>query len=226
MFIKWIFIFYNKAIKYINNSMENFCKTYNVSRETYSKLELYRQSLLEWQQKFNLVSSASLSDAWNRHFADSAQLFDLIPANAKTLLDMGSGAGFPGMVLAIMAEEKTPYLKVTLAESIAKKTLYLNHVKEVTAANVKILNTRVENIKGRFDVITARAVTGLSDLLKYAFPLLSRGGICIFPKGKTAEEEISSAKTKWSFDFESVPSKTSDEGQILIIRNLFEKRRK
>ena len=226
MFIKWIFIFYNKAIKYINNSMENFCKTYNVSRETYSKLELYRQSLLEWQQKFNLVSSASLSDAWNRHFADSAQIFDLIPANAKTLLDMGSGAGFPGMVLAIMAEEKTPYLKVTLAESIAKKTLYLNHVKEVTAANVKILNTRVENIKGRFDVITARAVTGLSDLLKYASLLLSHGGICIFPKGKTAEEEIASAKTKWSFDFVSVPSKTSDEGQILIIRNLVEKRRK
>lgn len=226
MFIKWIFIFYNKAIKYINNSMENFCKTYNISRETYSRLELYRQSLLEWQQKFNLVSSASLSDAWNRHFADSAQIFDLIPANAKTLLDMGSGAGFPGMVLAIMAEEKTPYLKVTLAESIAKKTLYLNHVKEVTAANVKILNTRVENIKGRFDVITARAVTGLSDLLKYASLLLSHGGICIFPKGKTAEEEIASAKTKWSFDFVSVPSKTSDEGQILIIRNLVEKRRK
>jgi len=206
--------------------MENFCKTYNVSRETYSKFELYRRSLLEWQQKFNLVSNASLADVWNRHFADSAQLFELIPSAAKTMLDIGSGAGFPGMVLAIMANEKTPYLKVTLAESIAKKTLYLNHVKDITDTKVEILNTRVENIKGRYDVITARAVTALPDLLKYARPLLSRGGICIFPKGRSAAEEIGSAKNKWNFDFRSVPSKTSDDGEILIIENLAEKGRK
>lgn len=206
--------------------MENFCEKYNVSRETYAKLEQYCQSLVEWQQKFNLVSANSLNDVWNRHFADSAQLFELIPSAAKTMLDIGSGAGFPGMVLAIMANEKTPYLKVTLTESIAKKTLYLNHVRDVTGTKVEILNTRVENIKGCFDAITARAVTALPDLLKYARPLLSHGGICIFPKGRSAMEEIRLAKSKWNFDFRSVPSKTSDDGEILIIENLTEKGRK
>lgn len=226
MFIRYIFIFYNRGNQYINISMENFCKIYNVSRETYSKLELYCQSLSEWQQKFNLVSNTSLSDAWNRHIADSAQLFNLIPANAKTMLDMGSGAGFPGMVIAIMANERTPYLKVTLAESITKKTLYLNHVKEITNTNVKILNIRVEEIKGRFDVITARAMTALIDLLKYAHPLLATKGICIFPKGRNASEEIKLAKTKWNFDYKSVSSQTSDDGEILIISNLTKKGRK
>lgn len=226
MFIKYIFIFYNTDNQYINISMENFCEIYNVSRETYTKLELYCQSLIEWQQKFNLVSNASLNDVWNRHFADSAQLFELVPHNAKTLLDMGSGAGFPGMVLAVMANEKTPYLKITLAESISKKTLYLKHVKEITNTDVNILNVRVENIKGHFDIITARAMTALTDLLKYARPLLSTKGICIFPKGKNAGEEINLAKASWNFDYKSVPSRTSDDGEILIISNLTEKRRK
>ena len=109
--------------------MENFMMTYNVSRETYDRLELCRQALSEWQNKFNLVSRKSLEDAWNRHFLDSAQLYPLLPRGARTLADLGSGAGFPGMVLAIMAAEKTPYLKVTLIESTGKKTLYLNHLK-------------------------------------------------------------------------------------------------
>lgn len=226
MFIKYIFIFYNNCNQYINIFMEDFCKTYNVSRETYSKLERYCQSLTEWQQKFNLVSNSSLADAWNRHFADSVQLFDLIPAKTKTLLDMGSGAGFPGMVLAIIANEKTPYLKVTLVESVAKKTLYLNHVKEITNTNVEVLNTRVENIRGRFDVISARAMTALTDLLNYAFPLLSSDGVCIFPKGKSASEEITTAKKMWNFNCKSVSSRTSDDGEILIISNLVKKGRK
>ncbi len=198
-----------------------------LSEEQKTQFLQYYELLVEWNSFMNLTAITEFDQVITKHFLDSLSLVKICDvAQAGRILDVGTGAGFPGMVLAIMAEEKTPYLKVTLAESIAKKTLYLNHVKEVTAANVKILNTRVENIKGRFDVITARAVTGLSDLLKYASPLLSRGGICIFPKGKTAEEEIASAKTKWSFDFVSVPSKTSDEGQILIIRNLVEKRRK
>ena len=126
--------------------MEKNTTTYDVSRETIDKLKTYEASLNEWQNKFNLVSSSSLADGWNRHFLDSMQLFQYIPSNARTLYDLGSGAGFPGMVLAIMAMEKTPYLKVSLIESIGKKTLYLKHVAELTGAKVNIYNKRIEEL--------------------------------------------------------------------------------
>ena len=201
--------------------MRKISDTYNVSRETFSKLELYHESLLEWQNKFNLVSKNSIEDAWNRHFIDSIQLVKYIPENAKTLLDMGSGAGFPGMVLAILFNDKTSYLKTTLVESINKKTLYLNHVKDITSTNVEIINGRVEQIKNRkFDVISSRAMTSLVDLLGYAYPLLNKKGVCVFPKGKSWSEEIKISKNKWNFDFEAFDSETSKEGKILLIKNL------
>ena len=207
--------------------MENVIEKYNVSHETINKLKLYQQSLVEWQSKFNLVSNSTLDDAWNRHFIDSMQLFPLIPAEAKTLVDIGSGAGFPGMVLAIMANDVTPYLKVTLVDSVAKKTLYLNHVKELTETKVNILNRRIENLKEKtFDVITARAVIALKDLLKYTQPLFRKNTLCIFPKGKNHMVEIEEAKKEWFFNYEIVPSQTSDESVILLISNLVKKGRK
>ncbi len=207
--------------------MENFMTTYNVSRETFDRLKLCQEALSEWQNKFNLVSKNSLEDSWNRHFVDSAQLFPLLPEKAHSLADLGSGAGFPGMVLAVMAKEKTPYLKLTLIESTGKKTLYLNHLKEITGCdNVEILNQRIESIKDKkFDVITARALTALSDLLGYARPLLKKNGVCIFPKGKSYAEEIKQASAKWNFDYKTVPSVTDSESVVLIIRNLTEKGR-
>lgn len=201
--------------------MRKISDIYNVSRETLSKLEVYHSSLLEWQNKFNLVSKNSLDDAWNRHFIDSIQLVEYIPDDAKSLIDMGSGAGFPGMVLAILLNERTPYLKVTLVESITKKTLYLNHVKETASVKVEIINGRVEQIKNRkFDVVTSRAMTSLIDLLDYAYPFLNKKGVCVFPKGKSWNEEVNIAKNKWNFNFEVFDSKTSEEGKIILIRNL------
>lgn len=201
--------------------------TYHVSRETLDRLKLCHQSLSEWQNKFNLVSKNSLKDAWNRHFVDSAQLYPLLPHGARSLADLGSGAGFPGMVLAVMAAEKTPYLKVTLIESIGKKTLYLNHLKEITGCtNVEILNKRIEDIDNRrFEVITARAVTALSDLLAYSFPLLKKNGVCVFPKGRSFREEIENAQKKWNFQYNAVPSVTDEESVVLVIRNLTRKGR-
>ncbi|MBQ8785111.1 MAG: 16S rRNA (guanine(527)-N(7))-methyltransferase RsmG [Alphaproteobacteria bacterium] len=201
--------------------MRKISDIYNVSRETFSKLEVYHSSLLEWQNKFNLVSKNSLDDAWNRHFVDSIQLVEYIPDDAKSLIDMGSGAGFPGMVLAILLNERTPYLKVTLVESITKKTLYLNHVKETASVKVEIINGRVEQIKNRkFDVVTSRAMTSLIDLLDYAYPFLNKKGGCVFPKGKSWNEEVNIAKNKWNFNFEVFDSKTSEEGKIILIHNL------
>lgn len=202
--------------------MKNFMDTYNVSRETFERLKTYEASLREWQKKFNLVSNASLEDAWNRHFLDSVQLFKYIPSSAKNIADFGSGAGFPGMVLAIIAAEKTPYLNFFLVESIAKKTLYLNEVKNRTGINnVKIINDRIENVKiPSVDVITSRAMCSLKELLSYAARFSSKNTLCIFPKGKKYKEEIAEAQKSWTFNYEVAPSEQSNEGAILLITEI------
>lgn len=201
--------------------MENFMQKYNVSRETFDKLKLYQQLLNEWQQKFNLVSKSTLENSWQRHFEDSAQLFKFIPLGAKLLYDFGSGAGFPGMVLAIMASEKTPYLKVRLVESIGKKTLYLKEVGQKTHTDVEILNQRIENLKPqKADVITSRALTALKDLLAYAYPFCQSETLCIFPKGRRYSEELQEARRFWKFDCRIEDSETDTDGKILLITNL------
>lgn len=201
--------------------MKNFCDTYNVSRETFDKLKHYQSMLIEWQAKFNLVSSNTLEDAWNRHFLDSAQLFSLIPNQAKILYDFGSGAGFPGMVLAIMANEKRPELQVSLIESTTKKTLYLNAVKAETDTNVTILNERIEKLQlPQADVITSRAMASLTELLGYAYRFCKKESVCIFPKGKKYAEELAEAHKHWKFKCQIIASTQSDEGKILVITDL------
>ena len=201
--------------------MKNFMEKYNVSRETFEKLKTYECLLKEWQTKFNLVSNSTLENAWERHFLDSVQLFKLIPQTAKTLMDFGSGAGFPGMVIAIMANAKTPYLKVSLVESTTKKTLYLNEVKKQVGVEVEIINERIEKIKPHIvDVITSRAMTSLDALLQYALPFCGKKTVCIFPKGKKYAEELREAQKKWCFNYQIVDSEQSDEGKILVITDL------
>lgn len=201
--------------------MKNFCEKYNVSRETFDKLKTYQELLLSWQQKFNLVGPATLEDAWNRHFLDSVQLFSLIPKDAEVLYDFGSGAGFPGMVLAIMANEKMPNLEINLVESTGKKTLYLNEVKEQTNTKVNIINERIEKISAqKADVITSRAMASLNDLLGYAIRFCQENTICIFPKGKKYAEELAEAHRHWKFKCQILPSEQSQEGRILVITKL------
>lgn len=202
--------------------MKKFIENYNVSRETFLKLKAYEELLVEWQGKFNLVSNSTLDCAWDRHFLDSAQLVKYIPSSAKKLYDFGSGAGFPGLVLAIMQEEKTPYLKVSLVESTGKKTMFLNCVKDTLGLNnVEVLNCRVESLSHKkIDVITSRAMTALNQLLEYAYPFCHRDTVCIFPKGKKYAEEVSEAQKFWSFKCQVLDSEQSSEGKILVITNL------
>jgi len=200
---------------------------YSVSCETMGLLTIYHGLLVEWQSKFNLVSNSSLQHAWNRHFEDSVQLYEYIPQNAVSLIDFGSGAGFPAMVLAIIAKEKTPYLNFTLVESIKKKTLYLNEVALKTGVSVNIINDRIENIKKqKYDVITSRAMTSLNDLLKYAYPFCHKQTVCIFPKGKNYSSELAEAHKTWKFKCDIKQSKVSDEGKILIITDIQKKKEK
>lgn len=194
---------------------------YNVSRETFERLKAYEASLKEWQNKFNLVSRSSLENAWERHFKDSVQLIDFIPKNAETMFDFGSGAGFPGMVIAIMAAEKMPNLKVNLVESIKKKTVYLNAVKELCGVNVNIINDRIENLPPvKADVITSRAMCNLSDLLKYSYKFSTRKTTMIFPKGKNYQEELSVALRNWRFEYKAEKNAVGGDGVILIVNNL------
>ncbi|MDR1693720.1 MAG: 16S rRNA (guanine(527)-N(7))-methyltransferase RsmG [Lactobacillaceae bacterium] len=201
--------------------MESLEKKYNVSRETISELRAYEASLKEWQSKLNLVSRASLEDAWNRHFLDSMQLYKLIPDDAKVIYDFGSGAGFPGMVLAIMLKNRTPYLNINLIESIGKKTVYLNEVKKITRTNVNIINDRVENIKPQTaDVITSRAMASLDKLLGYVERFCGKKTKCIFPKGRSYQNEVEEAKKLWKFNLEVLENEQSDEGVILVVTNI------
>ena len=207
--------------------MKNFAEKYNVSHETIEKLKTYQKLLVEWQEKFNLVSNSSLQDAWKRHFEDSAQLYKYIPQNAESLVDFGSGAGFPAMVIAIIGLEKTPYLKVSMVESIKKKTVYLNEVATQTGVDVNIINDRIENLpEGKYDVITSRAMTSLVELLNYSNRFCHKETVCIFPKGKNYAMELSEAHKKWKFRCVVETSDVSDEGKILIITDIRKKKEK
>lgn len=205
--------------------MENFIEKYNVSHETFDRLQKYLSLLNEWQAKFNLVSKNSLPDAWNRHFEDSAQLYEYLPENAEIVYDFGSGAGFPALVLAAIAKEKNQHMSFVLFESIGKKSLFLNTVINELGLNAMVINGRIESQKMlKADVITARALGSLDKLLEYAQNFCKNDTVCIFPKGKSFEEEIIDAQRKWSFSCEIKQNKVCSDGVILYISKIRRKK--
>jgi 16S rRNA (guanine527-N7)-methyltransferase len=201
--------------------MINQIEKIDVSRETYANLETFQNMVLEWNNKFNLISKSSAEDIWNRHILDSLQLLKFINDKAEKLYDFGSGAGFPGMVLAIAIKDIFPNLKVSLMESIRKKTIFLNEVKTKLNLDVDIYNERVENLKlPKADIITSRAMASLEKLLNYAYPFCKKETELLFLKGKTWEDEIKTALIKWKFDYEAFESITDKDGKILFIKNI------
>lgn len=196
----------------------------NVSRETLARLEAYAALLAKWQAKINLVGPATLPETWRRHFLDSAQLYAHLPANTRVIADLGSGAGFPGLVLAIVAEAAGRDLTVHLVESDARKAAFLAEAARETriAGAVKIHPVRAEALAGRMaaDVITARALAPLDKLLGLARPLLKPDGLCLFLKGEKADAEIAEARKRWDFALERVASKSDPGGVILKIRGV------
>ncbi len=190
----------------------------NVSRETIERLKIYQNLLESWQKKINLVSSSTIPFLWKRHFEDSLQLSSYLPEGSATLIDLGSGAGFPGLVLAIAHPEK---LKVTLVESDFKKCLFLENVSRETKTSVIVLRSRIESLKEsvKGDIITARGLAPLSELLNYTSPLMKENAIALFLKGKEVEKEIQEAQRKWKFDLEILPSISDPEGRILKIEH-------
>lgn len=191
-----------------------------VSRETRERLEQYLALLNKWQKVVNLVGPATLPEAWERHFIDSAQIAPLLPEGAFNLYDLGSGAGFPGLVLAIMR----PDITVHLVESDERKAAFLSTVSRETGAGVKVHNCRIEALPAdtRPDVVTARALAALPQLLAWVRPWaeLNSALLLLLPKGKTADEEIAAARAHYNFVLDEHRSMTAGDARILRISNL------
>jgi 16S rRNA (guanine527-N7)-methyltransferase len=196
---------------------EQFAAAAGVSRETLDRLKKYAAVLEDWNSRHNLISRASMADLWRRHFWDSAQIASLIPTTAKTLVDLGSGAGFPGVVLA----ELRPELKVTLIESTAKKCRFLTAVAGELGLKPVIRQQRIEDAAPqRFDVITARACAPLADLLAYAQRFWGPGTRAFLHKGQNLAAELTEAHKSWRIDSEQHSSRSDPSGIIVEIREL------
>jgi 16S rRNA (guanine527-N7)-methyltransferase len=193
----------------------------DVSRETQEKLELLERELRRWQAIKNLVGPATLDHIWDRHIVDSLQLLELAP-EAKTWVDLGSGAGFPGLVLAIAGQERG--LKVHLVESNSRKCAFLRQIARLTGASATVHEARLETVipgfVGKADVVSARALASLTQLLEWTEPMLKTGTIGLFPKGRDVESELTEARKRWTFEADILPSRTDSEARILRITSI------
>lgn len=195
-----------------------FAAAAGVSRETRARFEHYATLLAEWQSRFNLVSRATLGDLWRRHMLDSAQLLPLVPPTARSLADLGSGAGFPGLVLAELLRSREGF-RTVLFEATAKKCRFLKVVAEELGLSVEIRPGRIEEAPPEpFDVITARACAPLGRLLHYAQRFAGAGGVCLFLKGQSVGAELTETARCWRMHAIQHPSRSDPSGTILEIR--------
>jgi 16S rRNA (guanine527-N7)-methyltransferase len=188
----------------------------NVSRETSERLAAFEALVRKWNPAINLVSKASLADLRQRHVVDSMQLFDLAGVSEGHWLDVGTGGGFPGLVVAILAAEAAPGLRVTCIESDGRKAAFLATAVREFGLSAVILAERVEVVPSQeADVVSARALAPLSDLLELTQRHLKPGGIGIFPKGARHAMEVAEARARWRFDLTEWPSRTDPDARIL-----------
>jgi 16S rRNA (guanine527-N7)-methyltransferase len=195
-----------------------------VSRETSERLDRFVELLLSWQRTTNLIASSTIPQLWTRHIADSLQLIDLAPA-ARVWIDVGTGGGFPGLVVACALAAEQPGVAVHLVESNLKKAAFLREAALATGAPAIVHAMRVEtfgrSFKGHPDVVSARAVAPLKSLLDICFPLLAKNGVTgLFPKGQNAALELGEASDSSNMKVELVPSRTDPAARIVVIRDL------
>ena len=197
-----------------------------VSRKTEQRLDRFVDTLLLWQQKQNLVAASTLPHVWTRHVADSLQLLPLAP-NAKIWADFGSGGGFPGIPIACALADQG--VMMHLIESVAKKAVFLRDAVRVTGVDAKIHHIRAEafaeSCAERIDVVTARALAPLKTLCDQTFPLIAKGAIGLFPKGQDVDAELTEAAKYWTIQATKVPSVTSPNSHILVVRSLIKRRK-
>jgi 16S rRNA (guanine527-N7)-methyltransferase len=199
---------------------EQFARTTGVSRETLARLKAFVGLLTDWNTRHNLVSRTSLEDVWRRHVWDSAQLCPLIPASTKSLVDLGSGAGFPGLVLAILLRER-PGFRPIFYEATRKKCEFLRSAAERAGVAAEVRCMRIEEASPEIvDVVTARACAPLSKLLTYAEAFQGPQTTNLFLKGQSVEGELTEATKCWKLQVVRHPSQTDSSGTILEIREL------
>ena len=193
----------------------------NVSRETLGRLEIYAELLKKWNPKINLVSKTTLEELWERHIEDSLQLMAHVGSDTEHLVDMGSGGGFPGLVVSIAATEANNPKKTTLIESDQRKCAFMRTVLRETSTKANIITERIEKaVPQGADILTARALADLPKLLSFAERHLSRNGTALFLKGKNWREELEAAQETWQFRWNAIESKTNPDSVLLEIGEL------
>lgn len=186
-----------------------------------ARIERFIELTLKWNQSINLVGRSTASQMWDRHIIDSAQIFRCASQDHRVWLDLGSGGGFPGIVIAILADEFFPDLRVSLVESDKRKAVFLSEAGRQLMLKVTVHAKRIQDLEPQAaDVISARALAPLADLCAYAAPHLKASGICAFPKGALAEDEIESAAKNWSFHIDQVASITDSRASVLFLKDL------
>lgn len=200
---------------------DEFADKTNVSRETLSRLLKMDRVLTDWSERHNLIARSTIKDRWHRHFFDSAQLVPLLPDDVKTIADMGSGAGFPGLVLAVMLAEKD--VAVTLIESTGKKAAFLTEAADaMELKTVTVIPERIEavSLSPKPDVITARALARLHKLLTYGAGIQGKNTRYFLLKGQDVEDELTEAAKYWHMEVIRHKSLTNPDATILEIGNL------
>lgn len=187
-----------------------------VSRETLERLEIYVELLLKWQRAINLIGPGTIAEVWSRHILDSGQLMPYIPRGASPVIDIGSGAGLPGLVLAIMG-----VTGVKLVESDSRKCVFLREAARMTKTQVDIVESRVEQLQNvTAGVITARALAPLAKLVELSQSVTKPNTIYLFLKGKDLKNELTCLKNNWNIKSEIYPSVTSPDGSILKMESV------
>lgn len=193
----------------------------DVSRETMARLRIYEALLLKWNPKINLVSKSSLADAWSRHIQDSLQILQYAPKSWRSWVDLGSGGGFPGAVVAIVAAETNPDARIVLVESDTRKAAFLRAVIRETGVSAEVMSKRIEQLDPlKVDVVSARALADLSTLFEYSIRHGSENSVSLYPKGESWQTELTRAQESWSFKYEVFPSQTDSRAVVLQIRDI------
>ncbi len=194
----------------------------HVSRETSERLDLIVAQLRKWQPRINLVAPSTMDAIWERHIEDSLQLLPLAPESFRTWVDLGSGGGFPGLVIAALCAGQ-PERKFVLVESNGKKCGFLRETARLAGLQVDVKPMRIEAFAAaneqRFDVVSARALAPLSQLLDLAEPFLQQGALGLFPKGQDVDAELATARETWNLDVDLIQSQTEPGAGILRIRS-------
>lgn len=195
---------------------------FGVSRETSEALVCYAELLVKWTKSINLVSKKSLDDLWTRHILDSVQVYSCSDISGQgRWVDLGSGGGLPGAVVAILAKEKSPELQVTCVESDQRKAAFLRTVSRETGIGFKVVDERIENLTAfEADIVSARALAPLTTLLGFASLHMKKGGCAIFPKGTRYKIELEEAKKDWRFSYNAIPSITDSSSVLLKIQDV------